>query len=159
MINNLLLKISLTDGCSVAQDMLSLLCPTPTPTSTVTPTPTVTPTMTPTPSPRLETTDNFFFLNETNNFTYSIDDNILAKFISTDPNIASVIIKLPRLNAASATILTVSTIIYNSAVIGQLQFDATRLQQGTPIDISFVRNSSLLTFTNVQLSAPRILLS
>ena len=46
MINNLLLKVSLSDGCSVAQDMLTIICPTSTPTPTITSTPTLTPTPT-----------------------------------------------------------------------------------------------------------------
>jgi hypothetical protein len=158
MINNLLLKISLTDGCTVAQDMLSILCPTATPTATVTNTPTVTPTVTPTPTIG-GATDNVFFLNQTNNFTYNINGNIVAKFIATNANITNTVIKVPRINSSSATILTVSTIIYNNAVVGQLQFDSTRLQQGTLIDVSFIASGSLLTYNNVVLSAPRIVLN
>ena len=158
MINHLLLKVSLTDGCTVAQDMLNILCPTPTPTATITPTPTPTPTMTPTPTSRpIEFLS--YYLNSTNDYLYTVDDNIIARFIITNDIYSNVSITLPLIDNASANILNTTDIIYNNVVIGQMQYDATRLGPSTIIDISFVLAGNLSIYNGILLTSPRIVLT
>jgi len=158
MINHLLLKVSLTDGCTVAQDMLNILCPTPTPTATTTPNPTPTPTMTPTPTSRIPDL-LLYYLNNTNGYMYTVDDNIVARFIITNDSYTNVSITLPLIDTSSANILSTTDIIYNNVVIGQMQYDATRLGPSTTIDISFVLAGNLLTYNRILLTSPRIVLS
>jgi hypothetical protein len=155
MINHLFLKASLTDGCTVAEDILTIFCPTATPTATVTPTITPTMTMTPTPTEK-PPSDLFFFLSDVNNLTYSLDNNIVAKFIVTNENISSVVIRLPSVNTSSSVILTLTNIVYNSRVIGQLQFDATRIVNGSELEVSFIDGGNLVNFTNIILASPTI---
>ena len=158
MINHLLLKVSLTDGCTVAQDMLNILCPTPTPTATITPTPTPTPTMTPTPTSRpIESLS--YYLNSTNDYLYTVDDNIIARFIVTNDSYTNISITLPLIDTSSTNILSTTDIIYNSVVIGQMQYDATRLGPSTTINISFVLSGNLLTYNGILLTSPRIVLT
>ena len=158
MINNLLLKISLSDGCSVAQDMLTIICPTSTPTPTMTATPTVTPTTTPTSTP-LPLSEIAYYLNQTNSYTYTVNKNIVAKFATSNTDVTNVSIKLPIVQTSSANILTPITIIYQSVVIGQLQIDPSRIFIGTPIDISFALQNTVRSFTNVSIATPSITLS
>ena len=120
MINHLLLKVSLTDGCTVAQDMLNILCPTATPTATTTPNPTPTPTMTPTPTSRTVEL-LLYYLNNTNGYMYTVDDNIVARFIVTNDSYTNISITLPLIDTSSANILSTTDIIYNNVVIGQMQ--------------------------------------
>lgn len=157
MINHLLLKVSLTDGCSVAQDMLNVLCPTATPTATITPTPTPTVTMTPTPTNRPQ---EFlvYYLDNTNDYMYAVDDNIIARFIITNTDITNVSITLPIIDNASPNILTTTDIIYQSTVIGQFQYDATRFVPGTAISISFILAGNVYTYNGITLTSPRIVL-
>jgi hypothetical protein len=156
MINHLFLKASLTDGCSVAEDILTIFCPTATPTATATPTITPTMTMTPTPTQK-PPSDLFFFLSDVNNLTYSLDNNIVAKFIVINEDISSIVIRIPSVNTSSSVILTLSDLIYNNKVIGQLQFDSTRIIPGSELEISFIdSNNTLISFTNVVLASPRI---
>jgi hypothetical protein len=147
MINHLLLKVSLTDGCTVAQDMLNILCPTATPTATITPTPTPTMTMTPTPTSR--TPDLLsYYLNNTNDYLYVVDENIVARFIVTNSSYSNIAITVPLIDTSSSNV-----------VIGQMQYDATRLGPSTLIDISFVTSGNLLTYNRILLTSPRIVLS
>lgn len=155
MINHLFLKASLTDGCTVAEDILTIFCPTATPTATVTPTITPTMTMTPTPTQK-PPSDLFFFLSNVNGLTYSINNNVVAKFIVINNSISNVVIRVPSVNTSSSVILTLSDIIYNNQVIGQLQFDATRIVSGSELEVSFVDNGTLVSFPNVILASPRI---
>ena len=158
MINNLLLKVSLSDGCSVAQDMLTIICPTSTPTPTITATPTVTPTKTPTPTP-LPLSQVSYYLNQTNSYTYTVNKNIVAKFATSNTDVSNVSIKLPVVQTSSANILTPINIIYQNVVIGQLQVDSSRIFIGTAIDISFALKNIVSSFTNVNISTPSITLS
>lgn len=158
MINHLLLKVSLTDGCSVAQDMLNILCPTATPTATITPTPTPTMTMTPTPTSR-QAELLLYYLNNTNDYMYLVDNNIVARFIITNTNYSNISITLPLIDTSSANILSTTDIIYNNTVIGQMQYDATRLGPSTTIDVSFILSGNLLTYNGILLTSPRIVLS
>lgn len=155
MINHLFLKASLTDGCTVAEDILTIFCPTATPTATVTPTITPTITMTPTPTQK-PPSDLFFFLSNVNDLTYSLDNNIIARFIPTNENISNIVIRVPSVNSSSSVILTTTSLIYNDQVVGQLQFDATRIAAGSELEISFIENNTLISFTNVVLASPRI---
>lgn len=157
MINHLLLKVSLTDGCSVAQDMLNILCPTATPTATITPTPTPTMTMTPTPTSRAPEVLSYY-LNNTNDYMYTVGDNIVARFIITNNSYTNISIRLPVIDTSSPNILSTTDIIYNSVVIGQMQYDATRLGPSTAIDISFILSGNLLTYNGILLTSPRIVL-
>ena len=158
MINHLLLKVSLTDGCTVAQDMLNILCPTATPTATTTPNPTPTPTMTPTPTSRTVEL-LLYYLNNTNGYMYTVDDNIVARFIVTNDSYTNISITLPLIDTSSANILSTTDIIYNNVVIGQMQYDATRLGPSTLIDVSFVLSGNVLTYNRILLTSPRIVLS
>ena len=158
MINHLLLKVSLTDGCTVAQDMLNILCPTATPTATTTPNPTPTPTMTPTPPSRTVEL-LLYYLNNTNGYMYTVDDNIVARFIVTNDSYTNISITLPLIDTSSANILSTTDIIYNNVVIGQMQYDATRLGPSTLIDVSFVLSGNVLTYNRILLTSPRIVLS
>ena len=158
MINHLLLKVSLTDGCTVAQDMLNILCPTATPTATTTPNPTPTPTMTPTPTSRTVEL-LLYYLNNTNGYMYTVDDNIVARFIVTNDSYTNISITLPLIDTSSANILSTTDIIYNNVVIGQMQYDATRLGPSTLIDVSFVLSGTVLTYNRILLTSPRIVLS
>lgn len=158
MINNLLLKVSLSDGCSVAQDMLTIICPTSTPTPTITSTPTLTPTPTPTATP-LPLNQIAFYLNQTNSYTYTVNKNIVAKFATTNVDVTNVSIKLPIVQTSSANILTPVSIIYQNVVIGQLQIDPSRIFVGTPIDISFALQNVVHSFVNVNIVTPSITLS
>lgn len=157
MINHLLLKVSLTDGCSVAQDMLNILCPTATPTATITPTPTPTVTMTPTPTNRPSELLRYY-LNNTNDYMYTVGDNIVARFIVINENISNVSITLPIVDNSAPNILTTTDIIYNNTVIGQFQYDATRFVPGTALDISFILSGNVLTYNGIPLISPRIVL-
>jgi hypothetical protein len=158
MINHLLLKVSLTDGCAVAQDMLNILCPTATPTATITPTPTPTMTMTPTPTSR-QPELLLYYLNNTNDYMYTVDDNIVARFIITNNSYTNISITLPVIDTSSSSILSTTDIIYSSVVIGQMQYDATRLGPSTLIDVSFVLSGNVLTYNRILLTSPRIVLS
>jgi len=157
MINHLLLKVSLTDGYTVAQDMLNILCPTATPTATITPTPTPTMTMTPTPTSRAPEVLSYY-LNNTNDYMYTVGDNIVARFIITNNSYTNISIRLPVIDTSSPNILSTTDIIYNSVVIGQMQYDATRLGPSTAIDISFILSGNLLTYNGILLTSPRIVL-
>lgn len=158
MINHLLLKVSLTDGCTVAQDMLNILCPTPTPTATITPTPTPTMTMTPTPTSR--TPDLLsYYLNNTNDYLYVVDENIVARFIVTNSTYSNISITVPLIDTSSSNILSTTDIISGNVVIGQMQYDATRLGPSTLIDVSFVTSGNLFTYNRILLTSPRIVLS
>ena len=158
MINHLLLKVSLTDGYTVAQDMLNILCPTATPTATITPTPTPTMTMTPTPTSRAPEVLSYY-LNNTNDYMYTVGDNIVARFIVTNNSYTNISIRLPVIDTSSPNILSTTDIIYNSVVIGQMQYDATRLGPSTAIDISFILSGNLLTYNGILLTSPRIVLT
>lgn len=158
MINHLLLKVSLTDGYTVAQDMLNILCPTATPTATITPTPTPTMTMTPTPTSRAPEVLSYY-LNNTNDYMYTVGDNIVARFIITNNSYTNISIRLPVIDTSSPNILSTTDIIYNSVVIGQMQYDATRLGPSTLIDVSFVLSGNVLTYNRILLTSPRIVLS
>jgi hypothetical protein len=157
MINHLLLKVSLTDGYTVAQDMLNILCPTATPTATITPTPTPTMTMTPTPTSRAPEVLSYY-LNNTNDYMYTVGDNIVARFIITNNSYTNISIRLPVIDTSSPNILSTTDIIYNSVVIGQMQYDATRLGPSTAIDISFILSGNVLTYNGILLTSPRIVL-
>jgi hypothetical protein len=158
MINNLILKVSLSDGCSVAQDILTIICPTSTPTPTITATPTNTPTPTPTATP-LPINQVSYFLNQTNNYTYTVGGNVVAKFATTNTDVSSVNIKLPIVQTSSPNILTPISIIYQNTVIGQLQIDPSRIFLGTNVDISFALSNTVYQYTNIALTAPAINLS
>lgn len=158
MINNLILKVSLSDGCAVAQDILTIICPTSTPTPTITATPTHTPTPTPTATP-LPSNQVAFFLNQTNNYTYTVSGNIVAKFVTTNTNISDVSIKLPIVQTSGPNILTPISIIYENIVVGQLQIDPSRIFIGTSIDITFALSNVVYQYPNVAIQSPAINLS
>lgn len=158
MINNLILKVSLSDGCAVAQDILTIICPTNTPTPTFTSTPTNTPTPTPTATP-LPINEISYFLNQTNDYTYTVNSNIVAKFVTTNPDISNVSIKLPIIQTSSPNILTPISIIYQDIVVGQLQIDPSRIFIGTQTDITFAISNSVYQYTNIAITAPAINLS
>jgi len=150
--------VSLTDGCTVAQDMLNILCPTPTPTTTTTSTPTPTPTMTPTPTSRTVELLSYY-LNNTNDYMYAVNNNVVARFIITNNSYSNISITLPIVDNSSSNILSTTDIIYNNTVIGQMQYDATRLGPTTTIDISFIISNNVLTYNRILLTSPRIVLS
>lgn len=157
MINHLLLRASITDGCDVAQANLSLVCPTATPTPTASFVVTSTPT--PTPSATPEASQQLFSLNTTNNFTYSLDGNIITRFIVLNSSINNAEIQVPSFTTSSAAFLTPTSVIWNGELIGQIQFDASRLVPGvTTINIAFEYDGNLVNFNNVTLSAPTIAL-
>lgn len=156
MINNLLLKVSLTDGCTVAQDMLSIICPTNTPTPTQTSTPTPTPTVTPSSTPPSIVDPVYYILSSINNYKYSIDNNIVARFASNNTNVTSVTVQVPLVRTSSPNILTTTNIIYQNQVIGQLQFDALRIAIGSKISITFALSNKVTSFNNITLDAPTI---
>lgn len=158
MINNLILKVSLSDGCAVAQDILTIICPTSTPTPTITATPTNTPTPTPTATP-LPANQVAFFLNQTNNYTYTVAGNIVAKFVTTNTDISDVSIKLPIVQTSSPNILTPISIIYQNIVVGQLQIDPSRIFIGTSVDITFALSNVVYQYPNVAIASPAINLS
>ena len=158
MINHLLLRASITDGCDVAQANLSLICPTATPTPTaslvVTSTPTPTPTQTPAESEQL------FSLNTANNYTYNLNNNIIARFIPLNSNISNTEIQTPAFTSSSAALLTPTSIVWNGELIGQIQFDASRLVPGaTTINIAFEYDGNFLAFNDIALAAPTIILT
>jgi hypothetical protein len=156
MINNLLLKVSLTDGCTVAQDMLSIICPTNTPTPTQTSTPTPTPTVTPSSTPRSSAEPASYILSSVNDYKYSVDNNIVARFVSNNSNVSAVTVQVPLVRTSSPNILTTTNIIYENQVIGQLQFDPLRISIGSNISITFALSSRVVSFTNIILNAPTI---
>jgi hypothetical protein len=138
--------------------MLNILCPTATPTATITPTPTPTMTMTPTPTSR--TPDLLsYYLNNTNDYLYVVDENIVARFIITNSAYTNISITVPLIDTSSSNILSTTDIIYRNVVIGQMQYDATRLGPSTLIDISFVLSGNVLTYNRILLTSPRIVLS
>lgn len=93
--NYMLLKATLTDGHYISEDLLMVECrtdiptPTPSPTAFSAPSPTPTPTPTATPSNIIELTPN-------NNWTYIIQDFLIARFVPTDNQI-SYFIRIPPL--------------------------------------------------------------
>jgi hypothetical protein len=138
--------------------MLNILCPTPTPTATITPTPTPTMTMTPTPTSR--TPDSLsYYLNNTNDYLYVVDENIVARFIITNSAYSNISITVPLIDTSSSNILSTTDIISGNVVIGQMQYDATRLGPSTLIDVSFVTSGNLFTYNRILLTSPRIVLS
>jgi hypothetical protein len=114
--------------------------------------------MTPTPTSRIPDL-LLYYLNNTNGYMYTVDDNIVARFIITNDSYTNVSITLPLIDTSSANILSTTDIIYNNVVIGQMQYDATRLGPSTTIDISFVLAGNLLTYNRILLTSPRIVLS
>lgn len=93
--------------------------PSPTPTSTLTPTPTITPT-------RTQAISSFFTLNSDNNWTYSVNNNILAQFVidnnSIQSNIAFKIYITDIPTDIDNSIPSVSNIIQNGVYYGQLLY-------------------------------------
>jgi hypothetical protein len=118
----------------------------------------LTPTTTPTPTP-LPIDQVAYFLNQTNNYVYTVSGNIVARFATTNTDVSDVSIKLPIVQTSSPNILTPITIIYQNVVIGQLQIDPSRIFIGTPIDITFALSNVVYQYTNVVITSPAINLS
>jgi hypothetical protein len=114
-------------------------------------------TMTPTPTSRAPEVLSYY-LNNTNDYMYTVGDNIVARFIITNNSYTNISIRLPVIDTSSPNILSTTDIIYNSVVIGQMQYDATRLGPSTAIDISFILSGNLLTYNGILLTSPRIVL-
>jgi hypothetical protein len=156
MINNLLLKVSLTDGCTVAQDMLSIICPTNTPTPTQTSTPTPTPTVTPSSTPPSIVSPTTYILSSNNNYIYNVDNNIVARFVNTNTKVDSVTVQVPLVRTSAPNILSTASIIYQNQVIGQFQFDALRIPIGSKISITFALSSQVVSFSEISVNTPTI---
>ena len=118
MINHMILKATITDGCNVSEDQLTILCE-----NSVTPYPT----MSPTPTPTVTPFTNSILLNSTNNWTYIANDTTVIKFIKTvdtDVQISVPVIdstELPQFGEPKQ-IPNFTNIKMGNTIIGQLVF-------------------------------------
>ena len=131
---------------------------TPTPTSTQTPTPSVTATVTSTISPTPTNTPSgsaSINLNIANNWTYSLDNNVILKFTPLNSSFNNIVVKIPLLGVSlipNNSLPSVSNIIYGVSSYGQLIYNGP-IFENKPIQVI----SGLATYQGNILSQNTIL--
>jgi hypothetical protein len=163
-----------TPGCTDGTDKyINIYCddclirPTPpvTPTPTITPTLTVTPTIpltstpTQTPTPTLTQTptpsvSSFIILNTANNWTYSINNQVVVRFIPQDSSLNSIVVRILNINLSSQPFLpSISNILIGGNSYGQLIYNGSLLEQKPiSVTISSIIYSGAITSLNTNLS-------
>lgn len=113
---------------------------TPTPTSTQTPTPSITATVTPTVTTTTTNTPSggaSINLNIANNWTYSLDDNVMLKFTPLNASFNNIVIKIPVSNLlliSNNSLPSVSNIVYGVSSYGQLIYNGP-VFENKPIEV------------------------
>lgn len=141
MINHMIIKATISDGCSASEDQFTILCRnsiTPNPTPTITPTPSATP-----------ISQNLLILNQANDWTYRFNNQIVIKFIKTVTE--NVVITVPALDIGllpqlgqPVNVPNFANINTGSSSIGQLVFIDAYKNQNISIEYSDVNYRNVI---------------
>lgn len=138
------------------------------PTPTSTPTPTVTPTVSatpgPTPTPTTTTTpssSSFIVLNQANNWTFSVNNQIIARFTPVDSSLNNIEVRINSSQNVTVNSLlpSISNIIANNVSYGQLLYSGALLESKpitiqipAPVGAAVTSYSGLITTLNTNLA-------
>lgn len=139
---------SVTNNPIVSPTPTATTTPTQTPTATTPSTPTTTPTITPSPMINIS-------LNTANNWTYSLDNNIILKFTPLNSSFNNIVIRIPLLGVSlisNNSLPSVSNIVYGVSSYGQLIYNGP-IFENKPIQVI----SGLATYQGNILSQNTIL--
>ena len=135
-----------------------LIQPTPTitttPTMTPTPTQTATPTSTPTPTPT-PSLSSFINLNLANNWTFSVNGQIIAKFTPADSSLNSITLRISNNTNVSGNVFlpNVTNVVIGNNSYGQLIYNASVLEnKGIAATLNNITYNGTINNLNTYLS-------